>query len=212
VISVVILLNFSKKLVFTLCAFYRSYRILRGSVLWPDLGSLILPVPAATHEPEFSRRCPKIFHQSSPRFCLCFSFPAEISHSSASFLRVGFVDLTTSCQCVVPGLVFSVSFPPGVRRSLLLNFFLLSDPSFVFGPGVLGLAAANFCGYSVLLRALSQQIWSRACRSESPSSVCFISSSKTSSFVFDLISAEFLSLLTRLATIFLFSSLSGAQG
>jgi hypothetical protein len=115
------------------------------------------------------------------------------SHLSASFLRVGFVDLTASCQCVVSGLVFSVSFLlPGVHRSLLLSFFLRSDPSFVLGPHVLGLATANFYGYSVLLQALSQQIWSRACRSESPSSVHFISISKTSSFVFDLISAEFL--------------------
>jgi hypothetical protein len=122
------------------------------------------------------------------------------SHLSASFLRVGFVDLAASCQCVVSGLVFSVSFLPGVRRSLLLSFFLRSDPSFVLGPHVLGLATANFYGYSVLLQALSQQIWSRACMSESPSSVHFISISKTSSFVFDLISAEFLSLLTRLAT------------
>jgi hypothetical protein len=152
-------------------------------------------------------RCKKIFHQSSPRLHLFFVSRRDLSsHSSASFLQVSFVDLIASCQCLVPGLVFSVSFPPGVRRSLLLSFFLRSDPSFVLGPGDLGLVAANFCGYSVLLRALSQQIWSRACRSESPSSVRFISSSKTSSLVFDLIS-EFLSLLTRLATVFLFSSL-----
>jgi hypothetical protein len=41
--------------------------------------------------------------------------------------------------------------------------------------------------------------WLRAYRSESP--VHFISSRKTSSFVFDLTSAEFLSLLTRLTTV-----------
>jgi hypothetical protein len=59
---------------------------------------------------------------------------------------------------------------------------------------------ANFCGYSVLLWAPSQQIWLHVYRSESP--VHFISSRKTSSFVFDLTSTEFLSLLTHLTTVF----------
>jgi hypothetical protein len=164
--------------------------------IWFRLFCPCLSQPTSQSSPG---RCPRFFTKAHHDFIFVFRFRRDLSsHLSASFLWVGFVDLAASCQCVVSGLVFSVSFLPGVHRSLLLSFFLRSDPSFVLGPHVLGLATANFYGYSVLLQALSQQIWSLACRSESPSSVHFISISKTSSFVFDLI--EFLSLLTRLAT------------
>jgi hypothetical protein len=61
------------------------------------------------------------------------------SHLSASFLRVGFVDLAASCQCVVSGLVFSsclecadlcssVSFYGRIRLSFWVPMFWVLLP------------------------------------------------------------------------------------
>jgi hypothetical protein len=144
-------------------------------------------------------RCPRFFTRARHDFFFVFRFPQRSLLLLECFVFAGRLRL-----------IFSVSFPPGVRRSLLLSFFLRSDPSFILGPGVLGLADANFCGYSVLIR-LSANRFGRVRTGVNLSSVRFISSSKTSSFVLDLICAEFLSLLTRLATVFLFASLSSAS-
>jgi hypothetical protein len=155
-------------------------------------------------------RCPRFFTRARHDFFFVFRFPQRSLLLLECFVFAGRLrGSRASRQCVMPGLIFSVSFPPGVRRSLLLSFFLRSDPSFILGPGVLGLADANFCGYSVLIR-LSANRFGRVRTGVNLSSVRFISSSKTSSFVLDLICAEFLSLLTRLATVFLFASLSSA--
>jgi hypothetical protein len=119
------LLNFNEETSFCIwCAFFRSCHTLRGSVLWSDLGSLILPVTINPRARVLHGAAQDFSPELTTILSLFFVSHRDLSsHSSASFLRVGFVDLTASCQCVVPGLVFSVSFLPEVRRSLLLSFF-----------------------------------------------------------------------------------------
>jgi hypothetical protein len=141
-------------------------------------------------------RCPRFFTRTHHDFVFVFRFPQRSLLPLQCFIFTGQLRGSHSLLSVRRARFGFLGLVPAWSASISAPQFLLQlDPSFVLGPHVLGLAAANFCGRSVLLWARSQQIWSRARRSESPSSVCFISSSKTSSFVLDLISAEFLSLL-----------------